>query len=187
MYDPDTVCIAFADDRLIARGPIAEVARATKQRFDTGDVANILVFDAVTSRPVEIDLRGSEEQVVARVAGPVPEVPRGRGRPKLGVVGKEVTLLPRHWEWLESQPGGASVTLRKLVEAARKDAAHSVREVRDSTYRFMLAMAGDEPGFEEATRALYAGRRDEFEALVEAWPDDVRDHVRSLADSAFED
>lgn len=189
MYDPETVCVAFAGDELIARGAIADVARATKERFDTGERGNILVFDASSSRPVEIDLRGAVEDVVARVSAPVPGIPRGRGRPKLGVVGKEVTLLPRHWEWLDSQPGGASVTLRKLVEAARKDVSgeQSVREARDATYRFMLAMAGDEPGFEEATRALYAGRRDEFEALVEVWPRDIRDHVRTLAEKSFSD
>lgn len=188
MHDPSTECVSFIGDRCIARGTIADVARATREHLDPGSGAAVLIFDAETSRPIEIDFRGTAEEVVARLAQPAPQPPRGRGRPKLGVVGKEVTLLPRHWEWLDAQPGGASVTLRKLVEAARKEAGTpSLRELRDAAYRFMLAMAGDEPGFEEATRALYAGRRDEFEALVEVWPCDIRDHARALADRTFLD
>lgn len=186
MYDPDTVCVAFIGDECVARGPITEVARATKERLGTAETT-VLIFDATTSRPVEIDFRGTVEDVVARLTPQPADAPRGRGRPKLGVVGKEVTLLPRHWEWLDAQPGGASPTLRKLVEAARKESAATqpAREARDSAYRFMLAMAGDEPGFEEATRALYAGRRDEFDALIEMWPCDVRDHAHELAAPSF--
>jgi hypothetical protein len=109
--------------------------------------------------------------------------PRRRGRPKLGVVAREVTLLPRHWEWLNAQPGGASVALRKLVEAARRangDKDRS-RAARDAAYHFMSAMAGNLPQFEEACRALFAGDHRRFTTLIAAWPGDVRDHIIRLA------
>ncbi len=117
-----------------------------------------------------------------------PPPPRGPGRPKLGVVAREVTLLPRHWDWLSAQPGGASVALRKLVEDARRTSAPKdrVRRAQEAVYRFMSAMAGNLPGFEEAARALVAGNRDRFAAETEAWPADVRDHARKMADAAFD-
>ena len=112
---------------------------------------------------------------------------KGPGRPRLGVVAREITLLPRHWEWLASQPGGASVTLRRLVEAARAESAQAdaIRQAREATYRFMTAMAGNEPGFEEASRALFAGNSAAFTRHTEAWPDDVRDHARRLVGPTF--
>ncbi|WP_107313666.1 DUF2239 family protein, partial [Burkholderia metallica] len=108
---------------------------------------------------------------------------RGRGRPKLGVVSREVTLLPRHWEWLAAQPGGASVALRKLVEDARRThaAADRLRDAQTRAYHFMSAMAGDLPGFEEAARALYANDPARLAELVAGWPEDVRDHALALA------
>ena len=153
---------------------------------------------AGTSGPIDIDFRGSIEDVIARLpdiaAAPAAveedaalPVPRGPGRPKLGVVAREVTLLPRHWDWLNSQPGGASVALRKLVEEARKVNAPKdrIRQAQEAAYRFISAMAGNEPGFEEATRALFAGKQDRFGELVERWPVDVRDHAKKLADAAW--
>ena len=192
-------CIAFEGSRRIALGGLAEAARAVKTAEDRGTQEAVLVFDAWTSRVVEIDTRGSMEDVLARL--PVePEVPsevapaekeapaRGRGRPKLGVVGREVTLLPRHWQWLGSQPGGASVTLRKLVEKARKEGADKDRRRRaqESAYRFMSAMAGNFPGFEEACRALFASDAGRFEENSEAWPEDIREHARALATQSFD-
>jgi len=117
-----------------------------------------------------------------------PPPPRGPGRPKLGVVAREVTLLPRHWDWLSAQPGGASVALRKLVEDARRTSAprDRVRRAQEAAYRFMSAMAGNLPGFEEAARSLFAGNRDRFAAETDAWPADVRDHARKMADAAFD-
>jgi hypothetical protein len=109
--------------------------------------------------------------------------PRGRGRPRLGVVAREVTLLPRHWEWLSAQPGGASVALRKLVEVARRE--HGEKDQRraahERAYHFMSAIAGDLPGFEEATRALFADDRPRFEECVTSWPNDVRAYATRLA------
>jgi uncharacterized protein len=118
-----------------------------------------------------------------------PNEPRGPGRPKLGVVAREVTLLPRHWDWLNDQPGGASVALRKLVEAARvtQAAADRRRLAQQSADRFMSAVAGNEPGYEEAARALYSGDRVRFEESMVAWPADVRRHAMQLATAAFDD
>ena len=191
-------CTAFAGSRRIAAGDPAEVALKTKEVIEGGEQAPVLIFDDLTSEQLEVDFRGSVKDVLARLeksAGK--DIPKdvlgqsrddtthGPGRPKLGVVGREVTLLPRHWDWLNSQPGGASVTLRKLVEAAKRANAGQdrVRAARDATYRFMAVMAGNLPGFEEATRVLFAKKKDrfkEFEDLVRVWPRDIRRHVIRL-------
>ena len=123
----------------------------------------------------------------AAVARAVAEEPRKVGRPKLGVVAKEITLLPRHWEWLALQKGGASVTLRRLVDEARNVSGEKdrVRQAQEAAYRFMSAMAGNEPGFEAALRALFTGQRVRFEELVRDWPLDVRDYTRKLAGGAL--
>lgn len=208
----DRHCTAFAGYRQIAAGPLADVARVAKEAIDAGDPDPIYIFDD-DSELVEIDFRGSVSAVVSRIrkaaaaagadangaaasgaggkrkseAAGTNEGSSGMGRPKLGVVAREVTLLPRHWEWLNSQPGGASVTLRKLVEQARKttDGGNEVRRAREVTYKFMSAMAGNERGFEEATRALFAGDQTRFNQHMEKWPKDIRQHVQTLAAACF--
>ncbi len=194
----ETTCIAFCDRRHLAAGSPAEVALAVKAALEADDRRQILVFDAVTSRPIDFDLRGDAAAILARLksdktqaateatdADPRPSA--GPGRPKLGVVAREVTLLPRHWDWLASQPGGASVTLRKLVETARRASAggERQRQALDSAYRFMSAMVGNEIGFEEAIRALFANGQSLFRQLIADWPADLRDHIAQLADRAF--
>ena len=185
---------AFIGQQRLASGPLAEVALAVMKASRSAAEKTILIFDDANGRPLDLDLRGSERDIVARLPQPasnpqlsaedlaVPE-PRGRGRPRLGVVAREVTLLPRHWEWLGEQPGGASVALRKLVEAARRSSGDldRSRAARDAAYHFMSAMAGNLPGFEEASRALFADDRRQFVALIAGWPGDIRDHVVKLA------
>jgi uncharacterized protein len=177
--------IAFEGDRAIASGNLRDVVSGAKATLDRRKEASILIFDGITGGPIDIDFRGTIEAVLARLPGtpvapiadaPVPSAPRGPGRPKLGVVAREVTLLPRHWEWLNAQRGGASVALRKLVDEARRASGDRDREraARDAAYRFMSAMAGDRPGFEEASRALFAGDRPRFEQHTAAWPEDIR-------------
>lgn len=188
MSDPLlTPCTAFDGSRRLAAGPLQAVALAVKARLEADAAASVLVFDDETGRVVDLDTRGTPEQVLARLAPAKAEETRGRGRPKLGVVPREVTLLPRHWDWLNAQPGGASVTLRKLVEAARRtgSAEEGRRRAQERAYRFMSALAGDEPGYEEALRALYAADETAFLARTQTWPADVRDHARTLAASAF--
>ena len=190
-------CTAFAGERRIAAGPLRDVALAVKVHLDAYPESQVLVFDNTSAQPVEFDMRGTLDEVLARVdrtTSPVPAPadtecrPRGPGRPKLGVIAREVTLLPRHWDWLAAQPGGASVTLRKLVEDARRatEGADRRRTAQEAAYRFMAAMAGNAAGFEEATRALFAGDADAFQSLTQTWPADVRDFARELAGAAFD-
>ena len=173
-------CTAFAGYRLIASGPPREVVAAVKAAVEAGE--SVLVFDDADARPVEFDLRGDLEAVLARLEPPAEEK-RGPGRPKLGVTAREVTLLPRHWDWLSSQPGGASVALRKLVEGALREAEgpDRVRKGREAAYRFMTAVAGDLPGYEEATRMLFAGDAAGFGTVVAIWPKPVTDYAFALA------
>ncbi|WP_341702129.1 DUF2239 family protein [Ferrovibrio sp.] len=171
-------CTAFAGDRLLAAGPLADVVLAVKAAG--GDA---LVFEDATGRVIDLDLRGSDADILARLAPPAEPAPRGRGRPKLGVVSREVTLLPRHWDWLAAQSGGASVALRKLVEQAmRSDGGKQTRRAaQEAAYRAMTALAGDQPGYEEAIRALFADDRTGFARSIEGWPHDVANFVTTLA------
>jgi len=160
------------------------VATAVKTAHDAGEA--VLVFSDLDARPVEFDLRGELADVLARLE-PVPAEKRGPGRPKLGVAAREVTLLPRHWDWLASQPGGASVTLRKLVEGALREAdgPDRARRAKEAAYRFMTAVAGDLPNYEQATRTLFAGDWTAFDAVVADWPADVREHAQRLAEPGW--
>ncbi len=156
-YANSTQFTAFEGERRLISGSLAEVALAVKEASDRRPSGSILIFDNSTGRAIDLDLRGSDRDILARLppqnsepapADPPASEPRGRGRPKLGVVAREVTLLPRHWEWLGAQPGGASVALRKLVEQARRvggDRDRS-RAARDAAYHFMSAMAGNLAG-----------------------------------------
>jgi hypothetical protein len=183
---------AFEGQRRLASGPLAEVALAVK-RAERRTTDSIAIFSDSTGRALDLDLRGSTDKVLARLpdataAIPLadtasPGEPRGRGRPRLGVVAREVTMLPRHWEWLNAQPGGASVALRKLVDDARRSSGDRDRQrtARDAAYHFMSAMAGNLPHFEEASRALFADDRRRFAGQIAAWPADIRDHVVRLA------
>ena len=181
---PQPVFAVFDGHRRIAVGSAGEAAVAIRRAQDAGAAGPLLAFDD-QGRQTDFDLRGTEAEILARHAPPATE-PRGRGRPKLGVTAREVTLLPRHWEWLAAQPGGASVALRRLVEAARRDGEGRDRTARDAAYRFMSAMAGDLPGFEDATRALFAGDMERLKERVASWPTDVRDHGLRLLESGVD-
>ena len=196
----------------IASGPIHVVAVAVKRAIQKGAAGPVLVFDDSSGQQIDIDTRGTDEEVVARLAdmGPMDtgeetaecglsalptehmagsslpaDQRRGRGRPKLGVVAREVTLLPRHWEWLAAQPGGTSVALRKLVEEARRVHGHKdkARKAQERAYSFMSAIAGNLAGFEDAARALFANDRPKLDGYIASWPQDVRDHVIRLVSS----
>lgn len=182
-------CTAFVGHARIAKGALAEVALAAKAVVDRGDVSPLLIFDDANSQQIEVDFRGTPGEVVARLSARFPqavsaqpEPSRRAGRPKLGVVGREITLLPRHWDWLAQQPGGASIAIRRLIDAERKASGFKdlARKAGETTYRFIHAIAGDFPHFEEVSRALFAGDRETFARLTEHWPVDVRDHARWL-------
>jgi hypothetical protein len=181
---PSKPCTAFHGDVLLSSGPLIEVAMVVKTALERGAEKPVLVFDDATGEVVDLDLRGRKADIVARLSQPEAAAePRRRGRPKLGVVAREVTLLPRHWQWLAAQPGGASVTLRRLVDEARRsgEGKQVRRRSQEVAYRFMSALAGDLPGFEEATRALFADDRQRFAALVADWPSDVSAYATRLA------
>jgi hypothetical protein len=172
--------IVFAGARRVAAGPLREVLPVLKRRFDRNRSDVGLVFEVETGRQVEFDLRGTPAEILDR-ALPAPQ--RARGRPKLGVVSREVSLLPRHWDWLEEQTAGISGALRRLVEQAMKTQPDKqrARRTRDALSRFLYSMAGDRPNYEEAARALFAGDLARFEQLVRRWPKDVRDHAVAQA------
>lgn len=174
-----SACTAFAGTTLFASGALIDVALAIKA---SGDDMSVLVFDDASGRVVDLDLRGSTADIIARL-GAAPEPARGRGRPKLGVVAREVTLLPRHWEWLGQQPGGASQALRRLIDAARKadGGATAAKADRERAYRFLSALAGDLPGYEEAIRALFASDGAGFASRMAGWPAAVRSYALQLA------
>jgi uncharacterized protein len=175
-------CTVFDGPRRLSSGPLAAVAPHFKRAVERGG-ESVFLFDDATGRAFDIDIRGTADEMLARLKrrAAKPDEDRGPGRPKLGVVAREVTLLPGQWEWLAAQPGGASVTLRKLVEEARRGSKAKARAARDAAYHFMSAMAGDRAGFEEATRALFADDRGRFASLVSAWPKDIREHLTRLA------
>jgi len=185
---------AFIGNQRLISAPLAEVALAVMKATRKAVAEPIIIFDDTSGRPIDLDLRGTESDVVARlplpaanfetsVDDPAVSEPRGRGRPKLGVVAREVTLLPRHWEWLGAQSGGASVALRKLVDEARRAGGDRdrTRAAKEAAYHFMSVTAGNLPDFEEASRALFSDERRRFGELIAAWPADVRDHIVKLA------
>ncbi len=181
--DPDPVpnsLTAFAGFRCIGSGTPAELLERLR---DLPAEPAALVFDDASGERVDLDPRRS----IAAPTPPPAAPARGVGRPRLGVVAREVTLLPRHWDWLSRQPGGASVALRKLIDEARR--VHADRDVarasREATYRFMSAIAGDLPGFEEAARALFAIDRSRFDPLIAGWPEDVAAHLRKLSEQGW--
>ena len=174
--DSETPCTAFAGSHLLCAGPLSGVAARVRAAWRANPAETVLVFSDSTGKLVDIDPRGDD--------GPAAEAPRrGRGRPRLGVEPREVTLLPRHWDWLGRQPGGASAALRRLVDAARRQAGaeDDARARREAAYEFMNAMAGDLPGYEEAIRALFAGDDAGLRTRVSAWPADIAAHALRLA------
>jgi uncharacterized protein len=197
MSDPRSRPVTvFHGQRMLSFGPFTEIALTLKAALDTGAWGDVLVFDDATGEVIDLDLRGSEAEILARLSASFapqpdapsadsgdPAAPRGRGRPKLGVVAREVTLLPRHWEWLGAQPGGASAVLRRLVDQARKTGGEQQarRAAQEAAYRVMRALAGDLAGYEEATRALFAGDRPAMAEIIAAWPDDIRTYALRLA------
>jgi hypothetical protein len=202
---------AFEAGRIVARGPLPEVVLGVKRRIGRADHSPILVFSDDTGNTMDFNFQGTEKDVLKRLevyvgaggtdsgspgtagaagkgqGNPEAESP-GPGRPRLGVVSREVSLLPRQWEWLASQSGGASAVLRRLVDEARKKASDGmpVKRIQERAYKFMSVIGGDLPGYEEAIRALYKKDRKGFAARIAGWPADVAAHALELAGPAFE-
>ncbi len=176
--------IAFVGSRKLAEGELVDVLPVLKQRFDHDELQGVLIFELASGRQVDFDLREPLADILARE---VPGAARGPGRPRLGVVGREVSLLPRHWDWLESQPSGASAALRRLVEQAIKTepGRERARRVRAALSQMLSALAGNRTHFEAACRALFAADAQGFEAAVERWPKDLREFALAQARSAL--
>ena len=179
----ETSYAAFSGVRRVALGPLRELLPVLKQRFDQDPSELVLVFETDTGRQIDFDLRGSPEDVLERHAA---VAARGPGRPKLGVTSREVSLLPRHWSWLEEHSSGISGALRRLVEQAIKSESgpERARRLRAGLSRFLTAMAGDRPNYEEACRALFAGETERFESLIQRWPKDIREQASQQARAA---
>lgn len=182
---------AFEGHSLLLRGSLTEVVLKIKKKLGKAENSSILVFSDSTGKIMDFDFHGSEKDVLQRldvfVAKDAPKDSPGPGRPKLGVISREVSLLPRHWEWLASQTGGASATLRKLVEVAKKKSLHgnSAKQAQERSHKFMSALAGDLNGYEEALRALYKRDEKSFQSKIQDWPRDIRLHVTRMAEAAF--
>ncbi|MGI4847616.1 MAG: DUF2239 family protein [Janthinobacterium lividum] len=191
---------SFNGHNRIASGSLTVNALAVKHAAGSNAHGSLLIFSDQTGQAVDVDIRGSDSEFLTRLSSEQSQheagqsasadsvdasEPRGRGRPKLGVIAREVTLLPRHWDWLAEQPGGASVTLRKLVDEMRRQNTDQDRQRRanESAHHFMSVMAGDMAGFEEASRALFANDGQQLRKLTQAWPGDVRDYIMNLVDS----
>jgi hypothetical protein len=186
---------AFFGERIVASGNLLEVVSIVKDVIPEDELWQLLIFEDSTSNQVEVDFRGTKNTVLRQLSQVFPNASTGqiesqtprRGRPRLGVVAGEITLLPRHWEWLKNQPGGASVTIRKLIDEARRVHTHkdTVRNAQEATYRFMTVMAGNRHQYEEALRALYSGDSSQFHKFIEIWPTDIREHTKRLAAPIF--
>jgi hypothetical protein len=185
MNEPQSAVFSvFLGSKKLATGPLRQVALVAKKAIDRGAQRRVLIYNDSTGRSIDIDVRGSDAEILSKLTDDAPPpLPRKRGRPRLGVVARDVTLLPHHWQWLSAQPGGASIAIRKLVDAARQASLDSDRrrERQAAAYQFMSAMAGDLANFEEAALALKAHDGERFALLTRSWPVDVRDHAIRLA------
>jgi len=177
--DQEVTYTVFIGSRRVVSGDLAPMLLETKALVDRGADGPLLIFEDQTGRQVDFDFRGTPDEVLQRAA---PSRRTGPGRPRLGVVSREVSLLPRHWDWLEQQPNGISAALRRLVDEARKraPAEERARQAREAASRFMTAIAGNLPGYEEASRALFAKDEQAFMKRIASWPEDVRGHLERL-------
>ncbi len=190
--------LAFRGQTLLGAGPVAEVARQLQSLMAQGEAPNFLLFNATTGQQIDIELaadiayieqRYAPQNATDDVVDVAERLRKSRGRPKLGVIGREVTLLPRHWEWLDRQRGGASAALRRLIDEERRNKVNEDRakQAQDSTNRFIYAMAGNLAGFEEAVRSLYGGDKTGFLHHIRSWPADIRQCAITFARDAFVD
>jgi hypothetical protein len=182
--DDEKSYVAFAGDRLIASGSLRDTLTATKAFVDGSADPRLLIFEDQTGRQLDFNFHGTLTEVLER-ALPAPERV-GPGRPKLGVVSREISLLPRHWAWLEEQPHGISAALRRLVDEAKKrdPEEQRARRAREAISKLMTALAGNAEHYEEASRALFANDHARFSQLIRTWPKDVRRHLLHLLEAS---
>lgn len=183
---------AFLKDKLVISGPLSEVVLNIKNN-KLAESEGMLIFSNDTGKTMDFNFQGTKQDILKRLEVFVSNEEEdsttvaGPGRPKLGVISREVSLLPRHWEWLANQPGGASATLRLLVEEAKKksQSAPTMKQVQERVYKVMSVLAGDLPGYEEALRALYKKDTATFFSYIEQWPRDIQRYLKSLGETIF--
>lgn len=172
----------FSQQRLLCRGSLHEIVPLVHAQ--AVDPANQLIFiQEESGRTVDLDWRGTPKEVLERSQTQLGPKKAGPGRPKLGVQSREITLLPRHWAWLDAQRGSRSAVLRKLVEREMKGGG-AVRV--DALYGALSTLAGDLPGFEEATRALFALDWEGFAEQCLPWPESLRNYFIARVDEMRE-
>ncbi len=182
---------AFNGFQIISQGALCDVAVVTFKKWRAQPEAKILIFSDSTGRQMDLDLSGSEKDVIERLKmyETKPTTPHVRaGRPKLGVIPREISLLPHHWEWLLNQDGGSSSAIRRLIDEKTKPlplAKDKIKQAQEVTYKFLSAIAGDLPHFEEVTRYLYRKDKKKFESLMADWPKDITRHTLALAAEVF--
>ncbi len=180
----------FADFRFITQGSLESVALSLKKKFKEPNSASILIFSDLTGRQIDLDLSGTDKQILDRLkvySQQETQSNTGAGRPKLGVVPREISLLPIHWEWLINQDGGSSAVIRNLIDEKIKNRSiDKIKNSQERTYKFLSALAGNLPNFEEATRFLYRKDKRKFTELISSWPKDIAKHATHLSREVFE-
>jgi hypothetical protein len=183
---------AFNNTDLFHQGDLSEVVLKIKDHIGKAENTTITVFSDATGKTIDFNFQGTKKDVQKRLDVFVSESSltntiTGPGRPKLGVISREISLLPTHWEWLSTQPGGASAILRRLVDEARKKSLNtpSIKSIQEKTHRFISAIAGDLEGYEEVLRAMYRKDEDQFLIHMSSWPNDLKTHALFLSKGMF--
>jgi hypothetical protein len=182
---------AFENFEILTWGGLEEVAIDVRKRLKAHPSASIFIFSDSTGKEMDLDFSGTEKEMLSRLkvyASTDPTSSPGPGRPKLGVVSREVSLLPQHWEWCSMQEGGASAAIRRLVEEKTKapmSAKDKTKHAQEVAYRFLSAIAGNLPNFEDAIRFLYRRDKKKFKELIADWPADLVTHTMNLTEAAF--
>lgn len=183
---------AFDGHKLLTQGPLEDVVLKLKRHLKSNPNSSPLVFSDSSGKQMDFDMHGTEKEVLQKLhiyrgTDGAPTLNQGPGRPKLGVVAREISLLPRHWEWLSTQSGGASATLRRLVDETKKTSFGKdlVKQAQERTYKYMSAIAGDLPNYEEALRALYKKDKALFKTQISDWPSDIKEYAKTLSIEVF--
>ncbi|MBN21814.1 MAG: hypothetical protein CL678_11090 [Bdellovibrionaceae bacterium] len=183
---------AFDDKTLLVQGELDDVVIHIKKHLGKSENSSILIFSDSTGATIDFNFQGTKQDVLKRLdmfrSPKQKSIPSGPGRPRLGVISREISLLPRHWEWLATQSGGASATLRRLVEEAQKKSSQQVstKQIQERVYKVMSVLAGDLQGYEEALRALYKKDRKTFFSQIEIWPKDIKKYLKKIGKPIFE-
>lgn len=172
---------AFRGDTRIITDSLFNVALALQKQSEM----NVLVFNDQTGQQIDLDLSGSEDDLKQRYTEV--EYVKKVGRPKLGVISREITLQQKHWNWLDQQSSSASAVIRKLIDKELNDPSSesNIMLAKQAIDHFMLAMLGNMPNYEEATRALYQGNKSHFLALIHNYPKDLKVYLELKAQTAF--